>query len=77
VSKTKFELETERVQKCAEELVQVCNKYEVVDVIEALGAMLGTYLMANGGLPALEFYLDYLLRKGKQVEHHEWWQKSK
>jgi hypothetical protein len=70
--KTQFDLETERIQKCADELTEIGRRYEFLDFIEALGAVLGTYLMANGGMPALKFYLEHLLRKSEKLKNPDW-----
>jgi hypothetical protein len=74
---TELELETERIQRIADELVEVANKHAVLDVIEALGALLGTYLMCNGGIPALRFYLDHLVKMAeKQEQTTELWRRQ-
>jgi hypothetical protein len=69
--KTEFELETERIRKCADELINIGKKYEVLDFIEALGAVLGIYLMTNGGRPALELFVGHMLRTAKWAEETE------
>jgi hypothetical protein len=65
---TEFDLETQRIQKCAGELTKIGEKYDYVDFVEALGAVLGTYLVARGGVPALKLYLNHLVRMAEKQQ---------